>query len=101
MASAATEATELRRAVGLRIGEIRRSRGLTQEDAAERLGMLTPNYARIEQGRQNVTLDTIVRIAVALDVAVVSFFRKPRRRQAKRGRPKSTRANAKQSTSRA
>jgi transcriptional regulator with XRE-family HTH domain len=76
------------RALGARIGELRASAGMTQEQAAERLGMLTPNYARIEQGRANATVDTLVRIAKVFDVAVLEFFRTPRNLARKRpGRP--------------
>jgi hypothetical protein len=38
--------------------------GLTQEQTAEQLGMLAANYARVEQGRANVTVDTLVRVVV-------------------------------------
>jgi UDP-N-acetylglucosamine 1-carboxyvinyltransferase len=67
------------RKLGRRIAELRRERGLTQEEAAERLGMLAPNYARIEQGRQNVTIDTLVRITRMLgdDVTVADLFAPP------------------------
>lgn len=79
--------TVLRR-VGRRMAELRRSRGLTQEACAERIGMLTPNYARIEQGRQNVTIDTLVRIGRALDVRVAELFRSPRTTRVIAGRPR-------------
>ncbi|MCC6555979.1 MAG: helix-turn-helix transcriptional regulator, partial [Polyangiaceae bacterium] len=73
------ETAAVLRTLGKRIGELRRARGLTQEQAAERLGMLAPNFARIEQGRQNVTVDTLVRIATMLgeDVVVRDLFDPP------------------------
>ena len=73
--------------------ELRLHRDLTQEAFAERLGMLAPNYARIEQGRSNVTLDTLVRIANALDIAPIELFRTPKKssRVVKPGRPKKAR----------
>jgi transcriptional regulator with XRE-family HTH domain len=73
--------------LGLTIRELRRARGLTQEQLAERLNALTPNYARIEQGRQNVTVATLVPIARALDVSLEELFRSPRDRTRKHGRP--------------
>ena len=76
------------RGLGLRIGELRRARGLTQEGAAAELGMLAPNYARIEQGRQNVTVDTLVRIAKALGVGVPELFAQPAARKSPPGRPR-------------
>lgn len=62
------------RRIGRRIAELRRARALTQEKVAEKIDMLTPNYARIEQGRQNVTVDTLLRIARALDAELEDFF---------------------------
>jgi transcriptional regulator with XRE-family HTH domain len=74
--------------LGLRIGEVRRAQKLTQDQAAERLGMHTPNYARIEQGAANVTVDTLVRISSALKVRVADLFQKPKIKRVKMGRPK-------------
>ncbi|KYF69657.1 helix-turn-helix domain-containing protein [Sorangium cellulosum] len=67
------------RDLGRRIAELRRARGLTQEKAAERLGMLAPNYARIEQGRLNVTVDTLVRVVRMLGdgVTIADLFAPP------------------------
>ena len=73
--------------MGQRAAELRRARGLTQEALAEKLGMLAPNYARIEQGRQNVTLDTLVRVAKALAVPLADLFRSPKMAKPAPGRP--------------
>lgn len=80
----ATRAVAAQRAVGLRIQELRQARGETQESFAGKLGMLAPNYARVEQGRANVTLGTLVRIASGLRVELSELFLTPK---AKRGRP--------------
>jgi hypothetical protein len=42
----------------------------------------------IEQGRMNVTIDTLVRIANALGVALVDLFQTPRPEKVVRGRPR-------------
>jgi XRE family transcriptional regulator, regulator of sulfur utilization len=86
----AQETRAVLRQVGQRIREVRRSRGLTQEQAAEHLKMLTPNYARLEQGRVNMTMDTLVRLANGFGVPVGSLFRKPRVTKVKPGRPRRT-----------
>lgn len=78
MAGAPASTRAAQKDLGRRVAELRRDRGHTQESIAEALGMLAPNYARIEQGRQNVTLDTIVRIAKVLDVGLPDLFRAPR-----------------------
>ena len=83
-------ATDVLWLLGRRIQELRREAGYTQERMAERVEMLASNYARIEQGRQNVTVDTLVRVARALDVPIIELFRTPRSTQAKIGRPKGT-----------
>ena len=71
----------------MRMREVRRLRGLTQEQLASELGMLAPNYARVEQGRQNVTVDTVVRVAQVLGVPLSDLFRLPRTRSIPPGRP--------------
>ena len=76
------------RDLGLRIRELRRSQGLTQEELSEKLGMLAPNYARIEQGRMNTTVETLVRIAKVLRVDIVDLFAKPKTKKVSVGRPR-------------
>lgn len=83
----ATRTEAAQRSVGLRIQELRQVRGETQESFAAKLGMLPPNYARIEQGRSNVTLDTLVRVAHGLKVELAELFVVPKARRAKPGRP--------------
>jgi transcriptional regulator with XRE-family HTH domain len=52
--------------IGPRIAELRVARGWTQEAFAEVLGMATQNVARIEQGRADFRVTTLVRLATAL-----------------------------------
>jgi transcriptional regulator with XRE-family HTH domain len=77
------------KALGLRIRELRMRCGFTQEGAAEKLGMLAPNYARIEQGRMNATVDTLVRISEGLKIPIYEMFKRPAARRARPGRPRS------------
>ncbi len=78
----------VQRDLGLRIQELRRAHGETQESLADRLGMLPSNYARLEQGRNNPTVETLHRVATALDVDLAEFFRQPTRKLSKPGRPR-------------
>jgi transcriptional regulator with XRE-family HTH domain len=55
------------RRVTQRIAEVRRERGVTQDELAEALGTATRNLQRLEAG-QNVTLHTLARVAAALGV---------------------------------
>ena len=56
-----------RERIGARIAELRREKGMTQKDLAEATGLIQPNIARIENGRYSTSLDTLARIADALD----------------------------------
>jgi len=76
------------RALGLRIQELRRDRGETQESFADLLGMLPSNYARLEQGRTNPTVETLHRVAGALDVEIDVLFQPPARKRSRPGRPR-------------
>ncbi len=60
------------RHVTRRIAVMRRERGLTQADAAQRLDIAVKNWQRIEQG-QNLTLHTLARVAAALRCSPVDL----------------------------
>ncbi|WP_063735641.1 helix-turn-helix domain-containing protein [Streptomyces sp. RTd22] len=62
-----------RRAVGVRIRAARTWRNLTQERLGERAGMDRQAMNRIEQGHQAPGLDTLIRIADALDVPLAEL----------------------------
>jgi len=51
--------------IGHRLGEIRRARGLTQQQVAERMGVTKGRVSQIEQGKISGQ-DVIARYAVAL-----------------------------------
>jgi transcriptional regulator with XRE-family HTH domain len=51
--------------------------GLTQEEAATTLGIPLKAWQRLETGRHNPTLETIGRVADALQVPVTEFFGAP------------------------
>ncbi len=52
----------------------RMDHGLTQQQLAERVGTNYSQISRIESGRQKTNLDTILRIAHALDLKVMIGF---------------------------
>ncbi len=51
--------------------------GLTQEEAATTLGIPLKAWQRLETGRHNPTLETIGRVADALQIPVTEFFGAP------------------------
>jgi len=59
--------------IGRLIGQIRQERGLTQAEFAKRLGTSQSAVNRIEQGKQNLSLDTISRISTALGRDIVKL----------------------------
>jgi transcriptional regulator with XRE-family HTH domain len=74
--------------VGRRIAELRRERGETQAQLAERLEVSIKYLQRVERG-VNLTIDSLVHLANQLDVAVRDLFEAPRGRSIPRrtGRP--------------
>ena len=65
---------ESKRDLGRRLKTLRKRAALTQEDLAERAG-LNPKYiSGIERGRENPTLDTLLRLAKELGAQPVELF---------------------------
>lgn len=77
-------------AFGRRTGELRRERGLTQEQLAERLEVSLQYVQRIEGGRANLSIRSLVKLANALQVNVAELLAKPRSSKRTRGRPSSS-----------
>lgn len=59
----------------MRIHAIRVSRGLTQEQLAERVGSDRKTISRAENGAYPVSVDFVARLAMALGVPSWKFFR--------------------------
>lgn len=69
------EETAHRRAVGARIAELRKQRGLTQLELAARADLHRPYLTGVERGSRNPSLDALAKIAAALDVPLMELFR--------------------------
>ena len=59
--------------IGQLISQIRQERGLTQSEFAKRLGTSQSAVNRIEQGKQNLSIETIARISDALNKQIISI----------------------------
>ena len=59
-----------RQRIGQRIAQLRKERGLTQQELAERTGMQQGNIARIEAGKYSARFDTLQTIAEAMGLTV-------------------------------
>jgi transcriptional regulator with XRE-family HTH domain len=75
-----TATTTALRDIGRRLKEARERKEVTQETLAERTGIDAKRVQRIENGKANVTIKTLVRIALALDVALDQLVRSDRAR---------------------
>ena len=60
--------------VGIKIKQIRKSRELTQDELAEKCGLQTSYLAGVERGDRNITLQTLEKITVGLEVSSKKIF---------------------------
>lgn len=61
--------------VGERIRRLRKEKGLSQEQLAERSGLHTNYVGQVERGEKNLTLETLEKIVSGLDVSLEELFR--------------------------
>lgn len=66
--AASWQASALARAVAIEVVRYRGAHELSQAELARQLGMRQPQVARIEAGEVTPTIETLVRLAAALDV---------------------------------
>jgi UDP-N-acetylglucosamine 1-carboxyvinyltransferase len=78
--------------LGDAIRRARRERGISRAKLAESIGMHPVNYAKIEQGKKNVTYETLFRIAdglgLQLTISIGQTVQPKSRRSTKRRTPK-------------
>lgn len=70
----ATSEQKLMKAFGKRVAEVRKSRGVTQQQLAEQIGMSVVAIAYIETGKRWARLGTLSKIAKCLKVEVHELF---------------------------
>lgn len=87
------ERTAVARAVAVKVIAYRAEHGLSQRALAQELGMTQPQVARLEAGEHNPTIDTLARLAEALDVEFAIDVH-PRRRTPQLLSGRAQRANA-------
>lgn len=64
----------LKKLFGARIKSLRENKGLTQEQLAESADMNSIYLSNIERGKENPTLNLIIKISTALDVEMWELF---------------------------
>jgi len=60
--------------LGARIREIRKARGLTQEQLAEMIDVEQKHVSRIESGKNYPSIELLKKMAAALKVPLMGFF---------------------------
>ena len=65
---------ETKKLLGRKIKEIRKSKGLTQENLSELVGIETSTLSGVESGRFFPSLHVLDKISKQLDVPLVKFF---------------------------
>lgn len=63
-----------KRQMGLRIQEIRKKKGLSQEELSEKADTSQNYLSRIERGTENPTLDMLIKLSHALEVEMCEMF---------------------------
>ena len=64
----------IKKQFGLRIKEIRKSKGYTQEQVAEKIGIEPPNVSKLEKGLHFPLPENIEKISKALKVEIKDLF---------------------------
>ncbi len=70
-----TQEQKLMKAFGKQVAEVRRSRGFTQQQLAERISMSVVAIAYIETGKRWARLGTLNKIAASLKVDIADLFK--------------------------
>jgi len=72
---------DLKETVAINVRRLRRDRGWTQEDLADRVGLSTRYVGQIERAQASMTITVLGRIANALEVEAAKLVTRPRSRQ--------------------
>ncbi|MBD2753771.1 helix-turn-helix domain-containing protein [Spirosoma validum] len=65
---------DIKQRVGQQIREARKAKGLTQKELGEKLGVSHATVNGYEKGDQNLTIETLERVATALGLEIKPFF---------------------------
>jgi DNA-binding XRE family transcriptional regulator len=74
------------RAIGARIRALWLAAGRSAAEVARAVGLARPNYSRLEAGRHEARVQTLVRVAAALGVPLTALFETDATGATRRGR---------------
>ena len=60
--------------IGIRLISLRKSKGISQIDLANKIGLDRTYLSRVETGKQNLTMDNFIKICDGLNVSLKEFF---------------------------
>lgn len=66
--------SDIAKQLGIRIREQRTERHMSQEELAFKAGISPAHLGQIERALKNPTIDTIAKIAAALDIPIAALF---------------------------
>ncbi len=66
--------TRARKSFGKRVRELRKQKGYSQEELADKAGLHRTYIGSIERGEQSVSIDNIEKIAKALKASIALLF---------------------------
>ncbi len=65
---------DIKEEFGKRLNQLRKERKMSQEKLAELSELNRPYISAIEQGKRNISLEVISKLAQALDIEIKHFF---------------------------
>ena len=65
----------IKMAFGLRVKELRKKSGISQEEAADRAGLHFTYWGAVERGEKNLTIESMGKIASGLGTTIGSLFK--------------------------
>lgn len=65
---------DLKTQIGLRIKELRTEKNLTQEEVAWKAEIDRTFMNHVENGRRNVSIESLEKICIGLDISLKDFF---------------------------
>ena len=68
---------DIKQEFGNRLNQIRKEKKISQERLAELSELNRPYISAIEQGKRNVSLEVIEKLAQALEIEIAEFFQTP------------------------
>lgn len=66
--------SDITKQLGLRIRLLRNERHMSQEEVSFKAGISAAHLGQIERATKNPTIETVARIAAALEVSITSLF---------------------------